>query len=459
MKNLLRINALLALVFTFGLFIQSCGDGDLPALDKGVSNYNHNIASAWNGLFLEIERYQDGYRPGPAPRALAYLGFAAYEACVPGMPEYNSLAPLYSGLSVPAAESGEYHWPTVVNAVYGYLMPRFFSDATTDQQQKISTLLALHENQFQAETAPDVFARSKERGEAVAKAFWAWAITDQYGHEAHRDPFGTYDWQANYKKPGDWVATLPGPGKGAFPYWGKVRTFALPESEKICRKPLSYSENTNSALYAQAIEVYAQNTPTLSYEGEWLGEFWSDDIVGLTFAPPARWIAIAHQVITAENSDLATALEAYAKVGMAINDAGVGCWNSKYHYNVERPQTYIRRLIDPNWNTNLENPLTGDKSITPSFPAYPSGHATFSAAGAETLASVFGYAYSMTDRCHEGRVEFVGTPRTFGSFYEMAQENAWSRVPLGVHFRMDAEEGVRYGTVIGRHVNNLPWKN
>jgi membrane-associated phospholipid phosphatase len=143
---------------------------------------------------------------------------------------------------------------------------------------------------------------------------------------------------------------------------------------------------------------------------------------------------------------------------MAINDAGVGCWNSKYYYNVERPQTYIRRLIDPNWNTNLENPITGENSLTPSFPAYPSGHATFGAAGAEALASVFGYSYSLTDRCHEGRAEFIGTPRTFGSFSEMAQENGWSRIPLGVHFRMDSEEGVRYGTVIGRHVNSLPWK-
>ncbi|HNM27605.1 MAG TPA: hypothetical protein PKL15_19305, partial [Saprospiraceae bacterium] len=86
------------------------------------------------------------------------------------------------------------------------------------------------------------------------------------------------------------------------------------------------------------------------------------------------------------------------------------------------------------------------------------GHATFGAAGAEAIASEFGYAYSMTDRCHEGRSEFIGTPRSFGSLYEMAQETGWSRVPLGVHFRMDSEEGVRYGTVIGRHVNDLPWK-
>ena len=63
-----------------------------------------------------------------------------------------------------------------------------------------------------------------------------------------------------------------------------------------------------------------------------------------------------------------------------------------------------------------------------------------------------------TDRCHENRSEFEGVPRSFGSFFEMAQESAWSRVPLGVHFRMDCEEGVRFGTGIGRQVNRLPWK-
>ena len=79
-------------------------------------------------------------------------------------------------------------------------------------------------------------------------------------------------------------------------------------------------------------------------------------------------------------------------------------------------------------------------------------------AGAEALSSVFGYAYSMTDNCHLGRTEFEGTPRTFGSFYEMAVENSWSRVLLGVHFKMDCEEGVNHGIRIARKVNALPWK-
>jgi hypothetical protein len=64
----------------------------------------------------------------------------------------------------------------------------------------------------------------------------------------------------------------------------------------------------------------------------------------------------------------------------------------------------------------------------------------------------------MTDRCHEGRIEFLSTPRSFGSFDEMADENAYSRIPLGVHFRMDAEAGVDLGHKVGKKVNSLPWK-
>lgn len=461
MKNFTTIRLLFAfaLLLSLGMFVQSCGDGtpDISA-EKGVSAYDHKAASSWNNLYLEVERYAAGYRPGPAPRSLGLMGFAAYEACITGMPSYNSLASLYPGLSIPAASNEEYHWPTVVNASYGYLMPRFFPNASPKLLQDIAGLEQKNEATFKTQTTQEVFDRSKKYGQDVAAAVWEWSKTDTYGHDAYKDPFGTYDWNQHYDGPGDWVATTPGPGKPMFPEWGKVRTWALPENDKLCRAPLPYSESTNSALYSQALEVYAQNTPVWSYEAEWIGEFWSDDLVNLTFSPGPRWIAIANQVIESEKSNLETALEAYAKVGMAIADAAVGCWNSKYYYNVERPQSYINRLIDPNWKPGLENPLTGDKGVTPSFPAYPSGHSTMGAAGAEALASVFGYAYGMTDNCHKGRSEFNGTPRAFGSFFEMAQENAWSRVPLGVHFRMDCEEGVHYGTIIGRHINDLPWK-
>ena len=92
-----------------------------------VKDYDYKVAYDWNNLFLDVERYAAGYRPGPAPRALAYMGLSAYEACISAMPNYRSMAILYQGLSLPKTEADkEYHWPSVVNASYAYLMPLFF---------------------------------------------------------------------------------------------------------------------------------------------------------------------------------------------------------------------------------------------------------------------------------------------------------------------------------------------
>ena len=143
---------------------------------------------------------------------------------------------------------------------------------------------------------------------------------------------------------------------------------------------------------------------------------------------------------------------------MALSDAGVRCWNEKYKYNYLRPVDYIQKSMGhPEWNTVMCPDGSGNY-FTPPFPAYPSGHATFGAAAAEVLTDVFGFSYPMTDRCHEGRTEFLSTPRTFQRFYDMAEENAYSRVPLGVHFRMDAEAGLDLGYRIGRKVNQLAWQ-
>ncbi len=455
----LKNYALVLLAFlAAGLFIQACKDVDSEPVEDLVKNYDYRASFEWNELFLEIERYAAGYRPGPAPRALAYMGLSAYEACIKGMPDFNSVANLYPGLAIPAISAGDYHWPTVVNASYGYLMPRFFPNVTDNLKQKITALENQWNDKALADVSQEVFERSRNYGQAVASAIWEYSKTDGVGHDHYLDPFQGYNWENHYSKDGDWKPTFPGPGKPMGGVWGGARAFAISQDEKLCKPPLPYSASPQSELYSQALEVYAQNTPTLSYEDEWVGEFWSDDLVNLTFSPGPRWTAIGNQVLKLENSDLETAIFMHVKVGMALNDASVGCWYSKYYYNVERPQTYINRVFDPAWKPALYNPLTGEEGFTPSFPAYPSGHSTMGAAGAEVLGSVFGYAYSMTDRCHENRTEFEGVPRTFGSFFEMAQENAWSRVPLGVHFRMDCEEGVRFGTVIGREVNNLPWK-
>jgi membrane-associated phospholipid phosphatase len=467
--NIRRLSFFGSLLLLFSLFILSCKEEDPIATQKLVADYPAEAALEWNKIYLEIERYAAGYRPGPAPRSLGLMGLAAYEACVTGMPDYNSLEAYFNGLNIPNADpNAVYHWPTVVHAVYSTMMPYFFTqEPPADVRDRWTALVNRLNTEYEAETTSDVFARSKAYGAAVGVAVWEWSTTDSYGDEAYKNPFGnyktneTYDWAAHYDGPGDWVPTVPGPTSPMGPFFGKARTFVLTESEKLCAPPslyfMEYSEDINSEYYSQALQTYTKNAAT-DYTVEWIGEFWSDDLLNLTFSPGPRWIAIGNQIIEKENVDLERALEAYAKTGMALNDAAVGAWHSKYVYNIERPHTYINKFIDPTYKPNLDNPLTGDVGFTPPFPAYPSGHSTMGGAGAEALASVFGYAYSMTDNCHFGRTEFEGVPRTFESLYDMAVENSWSRVLLGVHWKMDCEEGVRFGTRIARKVNSLPWK-
>lgn len=468
--KLRQLFLLLPLLLLVILLTPGCKEeSPISASSQLVADYPAESALRWNQMFLDIERYAAGYRPGPAPRSLGLMGLAAYEACVTGMPSYNSLETRFDGLNIPNAEAGvEYHWPTVVHSVYTTMMPKFFTqEPPASVRAQWNALINELNQKYAGEVSAEVFQRSLNYGATVGTAVWDWSTTDPYGHEAYKNPFGNYttneayDCWEHYDSPGDWVPTTPGPTQPMGPYYGKARAFVLKDSEKLCLPPsayfMDYSENQHSEYYSQAIQTYTKDAET-DYNVEWIGEFWSDDLLNLTFSPGPRWVAIGNQIIEKENASLETALEAYAKTGMALSDAAAAAWHSKYYYNIERPDTYIKKFIDPDYQPNLDNPLTGDIGFTPPFPAYPSGHSTMGGAGAEALASVFGYSYSMTDNCHFGRTEFEGVPRTFNSLYEMAVENSWSRVLLGVHWKMDCEEGVRFGTSIGRKVNALPWR-
>jgi hypothetical protein len=69
--------------------------------------------------------------------------------------------------------------------------------------------------------------------------------------------------------------------------------------------------------------------------------------------------------------------------------------------------------------------LTG----VPNFPAFSSGHSTFSAAAA----TVLGYLF----------------PSDEAKFNSMASEASMSRLMGGIHYRMDCESGLKYGKLIG----------
>lgn len=419
-----------------------------------VADQADDVPQSWMKLFLEIDRYTKGYRPGPCARALSYINFAAYEACIKGMPNFKSLESLYPDLNLPkAVQKDDYHWPSVVNAVYATMFKKLFpSDAFLDGYSdeylfRIAELQQNYADAFHEMVGGSIYQRSEDYGTAIAEAVWAWSGEDAFGHNAYLNPS-----PSSYEPPtgpGLWTPTPPDYTAALFPTWGKVRTFSIAPADKLADPPLTFSQSQNSPFYAQALAV--RNTvDNLKFNEQWVAQFWSDDYPGLTFGPAARWISITLQVLENESANLETALYTYTKVSMAINDGIVAAFHSKYVYNVERPVSYINRVIDSGWE-----PFA---SSTPAFPAYPSGHAVMGAAAAEVLSHIFGYSYGIIDESHKGRQEFFGMPREFASFYEMAEENALSRIYLGVHYQMDADEGLRMGFEIGRKVNEMPFK-
>jgi hypothetical protein len=149
-------------------------------------------------------------------------------------------------------------------------------------------------------------------------------------------------------------------------------------------------------------------------------------------------------VLRREEASLAAAAETYARVGIAVCDAFIACWQQKYRYNLLRPVTYLRRHVDPEWTPLL---------VTPPFPEYPSGHSVQSGAAFQVLTDLFGDGYAFVDHTHDERGL---APRAFGSFLEAADEAAISRLYGGIHFRAAIVNGVAQGRCIGTAVSALP---
>ncbi|HMS67458.1 MAG: vanadium-dependent haloperoxidase [Saprospiraceae bacterium] len=444
------------------LFITSCQkDLEESEVDSiSATEYDSEVPFKWNELLIEIDRYSPNYRPPAAARMMGYIGLAVYEGVVPGMADYKSLKSEFVGLSLPSIEKGkEYHWPTVANAIYAEMFRAFYPHIDPKEILKIDLLEKKFYDQFGSEVSDEVKNRSKFFGIDVAKAVFAYSATDQYGHEAFKNPRPSSYVPPKFGSKGEplWQPTWPDYTPALFPFWGQVRTFAMKESDLRAKPPLEYSENKNSKFYQQALEIKIW-VDNLNHEDKWIGQFWSDDFFGVTFEPAARQLAIANQILKQDEISLAKSVELYAKMGMAMSDAAVSIWNSKFIYNVRRPIEYIRDVIDQDWKTALNHPQTNVEGLTPEFPAYPSGHSGFGGSASLILTDIFGNNRAFTDNCHVNRFEFLGTPRTYSSFIEAGIENAYSRLPLGVHYRMDCEEGLRLGYLAANRVLNLPWK-
>ncbi|GAB3317444.1 hypothetical protein GCM10027299_08760 [Larkinella ripae] len=401
---------------------------------------------------LYLIRNSAGFTPPVASRALGYGGLALYEAIVPGLPTQRSLAGQLNGLTtLPTTDpQAIYHWPASANAAMAYILKKLYANTSDANKTKIDSLESLIRSGFAKEAVEsDVLERSVAFGNQIAEALFEWSKTDG-GHEGYNRNF-----PADYKAPlfnGSWQPTENGRKIPMQPYWGKNRTFIADHMTMPIAKPLPVSADVKSQYFAQYLEVYTKNKSLTQTEKE-ISIWWADDPSD-TFTPPGHSYNLARIAIQSTQADLGKAAETLARTGMAVADAFTICWKCKYLFNNERPYTFVRRTIDPAWIPFWP---------APPFPGYSSGHSTQSAAAAIVLSAVYGEAFAFTDDSHVNRIrdekrntEFKA--RSFKSFWEAAEESAYSRYLGGIHTRQDNEIGLSSGKTIGENINKLRWK-
>ena len=133
-------------------------------------------------------------------------------------------------------------------------------------------------------------------------------------------------------------------------------------------------------------------------------------------------------------------MQIYTTVSIGLMDAFMCCWDEKFRSNRIRPETAIRKYIDPEWTPLLQ---------TPPFPEYLSGHSTVSAASATILTHYFGSNFSYTDSVE---VSYGLPAKKFDSFQQAAAEAAISRFYGGIHFMDAINNGLTQGTKVGEWV-------
>lgn len=410
-----------------------------------ASDFDASVPVAYYQLSLDFTKRTAGFTPPVQARAFGYMGLALYEAVVGGMPDHRSIASQLNGIGpLPRAVGIPYNWPLVANAAMAEVMRGLWGDRTNLAAQNVADLNALEArfaSQYSVGVPPGIAMLSINFGHRVGAAVFA-TSRDDGGDEGYLSNFPT-----SYVPPtgaGLWVPTAPGQ-IAMQPFWGaSVRPFALASANQCDPgPPPAYSEDPSSAFYAEGNLDY-QLAQTLTPEQTTIAKYWADGPG--TISGPGHSLAIVNEIVMQQNANLAMAAETYARAGIADADAVTGIWWAKYHYNLIRPVTYIRRVIAPTWNALLP---------TPPFPEYVSAHSGQSAAVMATLEALYGENVPFVDHAHDAE---GFAPRSFVRIFDAAVEAGMSRLYAGIHFKSGNLNGRALGLCVAGVVNSLDWR-
>ena len=202
------------------------------------------------------------------------------------------------------------------------------------------------------------------------------------------------------------------------PVFGSVRAWMMTPEDIVNERPAP-PPSTSSDLMAREVAEVRRYVDRGTRAELAIANKWADG--PSTPTPPGHWNFLALPYIRKAGFSEVRAARALALLNMALHDAAVGCWETKYFYFNPRPSH-----MDPDLKSVIG---------LPNFPSYTSGHSTFSGAAAEVLSYLF--------------------PSDAAYFEAQKDEASISRLYGGIHYRSDLEVGKDHGKRIGGYYRQI----
>ena len=379
--------------------------------------------------------------PPLAARFYSYACLAGYEVVAQNDTAFHTMTGVLNGYPTIAKPtiSGEYAYPLA--AVLAML-------ETAKKMQPSGKLLGDYETNYLDSCqnigfSKEIIDNSLVYAKAISAQILAYAKADKY------NKISNYPRYTPSNTEGSWYPTPPGYFAPVEPYFNTVRPFTLDSAQQFKpAPPVAFSKDKNSAFYRLTNDVYVRK---LTQEQLEIAAFWDCNpfalqdnghlMVGMKkISPGAHWMGIAGNACVKEKVNFQKTLYVHTVLAVGLMDGFICCWDEKYRSNRIRPETAIRKLIDPNWKPFLQ---------TPPFPEYLSGHSTISTTAAVILSHLFGEKFSYQDTVEE---RFGLEARSFTSFKQAAEEAAISRLYGGIHFMDAITNGQKQGVLVGNNV-------
>ncbi|MEM1228004.1 MAG: dockerin type I domain-containing protein [Planctomycetota bacterium] len=436
------------------------GDGGDVSEDP-TTQESSDVVLQWNDLFAELlVENEEKQNPGYASRAMAMMNLAIYDSVTLAIGDaadafYEYDIDLPEDVRVRAEIAASQAAYTVLSSLY------------SEQQGMIEEVREDVFSEFRSGANTDAsIAVGTEIGETILEA---------------RSNDG-YDTVADYTYSDEIGSFQPDPLNPDVPVWGpawvEVDPFVISSAEDYAPEttpPISSEQYAES--YNEVKELGSVDSATRTADQTEAGIFWAYDRVGLG-TPMALFSDVLESISVQEGNSFVENAALYAQASVAMADAGVAAWHTKFSEQFWRPVTAIHQGDadgndltegDEDW-TALGAPDGGDDVIgfTPQFPTYVSGHATFGGALFGAIREFYGtddISFDLASRELEIIMEnpeleaaygldLDDAVRSFSSLTEAMEENGRSRVYLGIHFDFDDLVGQEVGQAVAETVSS-----